>query len=57
MESSLSQALVMYQGNFWRFFTNPLTAPLLILAILILVASIIAGIMKKKDMLASDIDI
>lgn len=57
MESSLSQALVMYQGNFLRFFTNPLTAPLLILAIIILVASVIAGIMKKKDMLASDIDI
>ncbi len=57
IESSLSQALVMYQGNFFRFFTNPLTAPLLILAALILVVSVIAGIMKKKDMLASDIDI
>jgi putative tricarboxylic transport membrane protein len=57
IESSLSQALVMYQGNFFRFFTNPLTAPLLILAALILVVSVIAGIMKKKDMLASDTDI
>ena len=56
MESSLSQSLVMYQGNFWRFFTNPMTATLLGLAILILVLSIVAGIMKKKSMLASDIE-
>ena len=56
MESSLSQALVMYQGNFFRFFTNPLTAVLLGLAILILVISIVAGIMKKKSMLASDVE-
>lgn len=57
MESSLSQALVMYQGNFFRFFTNPMTATLLGLAIFIIVASAIAGIMKKKDTFASDIEI
>lgn len=57
MESSLSQAMVMYQGNFFRFFTNPLTASMLILAVIIVTGSVIAGIMKKKDMLASDIEI
>jgi len=56
MESSLSQSLVMYQGNFFRFFTNPLTATLLGLAILILVISIVAGILNKKSMLASDVE-
>jgi putative tricarboxylic transport membrane protein len=56
MESSLSQSLVMYQGDFFRFFTNPLTATLLGLAILILVISIVAGIMNKKSMLASDVE-
>ena len=57
MESSLSQSLVMYKGDFFKFFTNPVTATLLGIAILILLLSIVAGIMKKKSMLASDIDI
>lgn len=57
METSLSQSLVMFKGDFFKFFTNPMTATLLGIAILILVLSIVAGIMKKKSMLASDIDI
>jgi putative tricarboxylic transport membrane protein len=56
IESSLSQSLVMFRGNFMKFFTNPIAGTLLVIAMLILAASVVAGFMKKKSRLASDID-
>lgn len=57
MESSLSQSLVIFKGDFMKFFTRPIPATLLILTVIIFIASFIAGIKGKKDALASDVEI
>ncbi|MDF2522409.1 MAG: transporter [Clostridiales bacterium] len=56
LESSLIQSLFMFEGNFFGFFARPISGTLLILAILIFVVSLIAGIKNKKGMLASDVE-
>lgn len=56
MENSLLQSLALFEGHFMGFFTRPLSAALLALSIVILIASFIAGLMKKKDRLSADIE-
>ncbi|TDG00104.1 tripartite tricarboxylate transporter permease [Paenibacillus piri] len=56
MESSLLQSLTMFQGNLLAIFERPIAGTMLGLSILILALSFIAGIMKKKSILASDVE-
>ncbi|MBM7691704.1 putative tricarboxylic transport membrane protein [Peribacillus deserti] len=56
MENSLMQSLTIFEGDFFALFKRPLSGTLLVLSIVILLLSLIAGFRKKKDFLASDID-
>ncbi|MDF2524580.1 MAG: transporter [Clostridiales bacterium] len=57
MESSLSQSLNIFKGDFTKFFTRPISGVVLGLTVLIFLASFIAGLKGKKDNLASDVEI
>ncbi len=56
MENSLLQSLALFEGHFMGFFTRPLSATLLVLSAMILIASFVAGLMKKKDGLSADVE-
>lgn len=56
MENSLLQSLALFEGHFMGFFTRPLSATLLVLSAMILIASFVAGLMKKKDVLSADVE-
>jgi putative tricarboxylic transport membrane protein len=56
LESSFLQSMIIFNGNLAGFFSRPITAVLLYVAILILLVSLIAGIKKKKGMLATDVE-
>ncbi|GAB7056718.1 MULTISPECIES: tripartite tricarboxylate transporter permease [unclassified Paenibacillus] len=56
MEDSLMQSLTIYKGDFFALFTRPLSGTLLILSIVIMILSILAGFKKKKEVLSSDIE-
>ena len=56
MEDALLQSLTIYRGNFLGLFTRPIAGSLLVLAIVILFGSIIAGLRNKKGALASDVE-
>ncbi|MFC0272081.1 tripartite tricarboxylate transporter permease [Metabacillus herbersteinensis] len=56
MENALMQSLTIFQGDFLALFRRPLSGTLLVLSIVILLISLVAGFRKKKDFLASDID-
>ncbi len=55
-ESSLIQSLYMFKGNFFGFFSRPISATLLILAASVFLVSLIAGLKNKKQFLGSDIE-
>lgn len=57
MEESLLQSLIIFKGNIFGFFTRPLSGTILVLAIIIIIASVWAGYKNKKGALASDTDI
>lgn len=57
MESSLSQSLNIFKGDFTKFFTRPISGVVLCLAVLIFAISFIAGLKGKKDKFASDVEI
>lgn len=56
MEDALLQSLTIYKGSFLALFTRPIAGTLLVLAIVIMAASIYAGIKDKKGALANDIE-
>ncbi|MDF2962930.1 MAG: transporter [Paenibacillus sp.] len=56
LESSLLQSLTMFQGSLLSIFERPIAGTMLGLSILIMVLSFIAGVMKKKGILASDVE-
>lgn len=56
IEDSLLQSLTMFRGDFLLIFSRPIAGTLLVLALLIFVGSVIAGIKNKKDALASDVE-
>ena len=57
MEDSLLQSLVIFKGNFFGFFARPISGTILGLAIIIILASVWAGIKKKKKDFATDSEI
>ncbi|MDQ0218161.1 tripartite tricarboxylate transporter permease [Peribacillus cavernae] len=56
LESSLLQSMILFRGDFSGFFSRPISAVMLTIAILILLVSVIAGIKKKKELLATDVE-
>lgn len=56
MENSLLQSLTIFRGDFLGFFQRPISATLLVLSILILLVSLVAGLKKKKGLLANDVE-
>lgn len=56
MENALLQSLTIYKGSFWGLFTRPISGTLLVLSMIVLATSIYAGYRRKKDILASDIE-
>ena len=54
MENALLQSLTIFQGNFFGFFTRPISGTLLVLCILIIAISIWAGNKNKK--IAADVE-
>lgn len=49
MEESLLQSLTLFEGNLFQIFTRPFSGTLMILSIVIITLSIVAGIKKKKE--------
>lgn len=49
MEKSLLQSLALYKGNFFAIFTRPLSGTLLVLSILAITLSVVAGFKNKKE--------
>jgi putative tricarboxylic transport membrane protein len=56
MEDALLQSLTILRGKFLTIFTRPIAGTMLVIAILVLVGSIIAGLRNKKTILASDVE-
>lgn len=56
LESSLLQSLSMFHGSFFAIFQRPIAGVMLSISIFIFVLSFIAGVMKKKGILASDVE-
>jgi putative tricarboxylic transport membrane protein len=56
LESSFLQSLAMFEGKIGMFFQRPISATLISLSILILLVSVIASLTKKRDLLASDVE-
>ena len=53
VEVNLRKSLIMSDGNFFIFFTRPLSAFFIILAIVLLVFPLIPGVGKKRDKIAA----
>lgn len=56
IESSLMQSLIIFDGNFLMLFNRPISGTLLVVSLLVLIISLIAGVKKKKGMFASDVE-
>lgn len=56
MEDALMQSLIIFNGNFFSFFQRPISGTILAISILILMISFIAGLKKKKEFLANDVE-
>lgn len=56
MEDALLQSLTIFRGDFLAFFTRPISGTMLVLAIIIFIVSIVAGLRNKKGALASDVE-
>lgn len=56
IEDALLQSLTIFRGDFFAFFTRPISGTMLIFAIGVFVVSIAAGIRNKKSSLASDVE-
>ncbi|GAB7387023.1 tripartite tricarboxylate transporter permease [Bacillaceae bacterium] len=56
MENSLLQSLTIFKGDFFKMFQRPISGTLLILSVIILVVSVVAGVKRKKEMLVNDFD-
>lgn len=54
MEDALLQSLIIFNGDFLALFTRPISGSLLIIATLIVLASIYMGLRNKKDFLEGD---
>jgi len=57
IESSLLQSLAISNGSFSIFFHRPISIVLLIITMIILIGTIIAGLKNKKELLGTDIEI
>ncbi|WP_371374111.1 tripartite tricarboxylate transporter permease [Sporomusa aerivorans] len=57
IESSLLQSLMYFKGDFLGFFTRPIAGSMLVVAIILLVAGIVAGMKNKRSMLADDFEV
>jgi putative tricarboxylic transport membrane protein len=55
MERSLRQALLISRGSFVIFFTRPIAAVLMILAVAFLLTSLIPALMSKRAKLAAEV--
>jgi putative tricarboxylic transport membrane protein len=55
MESSLRQALLISRGSFVIFFTRPIAAVLMSLAVAFLLTSLIPALMSKREKLAAEV--
>ena len=56
MESSLLESLTIFRGDFWSFFTRPISGTLLVVAIIIFAVSFVGGLRNKRNNLASDVE-
>lgn len=56
MEDSLLQSLIIHQGSLFALFTRPISGTLLIISMVIIVISVIAGLRNKKGILAEDVE-
>ncbi len=56
IETSLLQSLAMSEGSLMIFFERPISAVLMIVALVVLAGSIISVVKKKRGMLASDVE-
>jgi putative tricarboxylic transport membrane protein len=56
MESSLLQALIGFEGNFFGFFQRPIAGTFMVIAFVILGFSIYSSIKNKRSILASDVE-
>jgi len=52
-ENALRQSLILFDGNFLNFFRRPISAGLIITAVLILLSTAVPSIKKKKHLLAA----
>lgn len=57
IETSLLQSLATSDNGIYIFFTRPISATIMGIALLILVLSIVSGMRSKRSMLASDIEL
>jgi putative tricarboxylic transport membrane protein len=56
IENSLVQSLIYFKGSLLGFIQRPIACSLLVLALILLVGSIYAGIKNKRGMLADDVE-
>ena len=57
IESSLLQSLMYFKGDFMGFFSRPIAGTMLVLAIVLFVVGIVAGIRNKRGILADDVEV
>mgnify|MGYP003587821027 FL=1 len=57
MESSMSQSLLYFKGDFMGFFLRPISGTMLVLAIVLLILAVVAGYKGKRKMLAGDAEV
>ncbi|HWR41917.1 tripartite tricarboxylate transporter permease [Sporomusa sp.] len=56
IENSLVQSLIYFDGSMLGFTSRPMACVLLIIALMILTGSIVAGIKNKRGILANDVE-
>jgi len=56
LENSLIQSLIYFKGNFFGFFTRPISGTLLVIAAIILTLSLISAFKKKRGTFAGDVE-
>jgi putative tricarboxylic transport membrane protein len=54
MENNLRKSLIISQGDFSIFFTRPLAAASLILALFLLISPLIPGLGKKRKVIPKE---
>lgn len=57
IESSLLQSLMYFKGDFFGFFSRPISGSMLIIAIILFLVGIVASIRNKRGMLADDFEV